>query len=86
MHVKTKHRKTLAAIFVKPTVARIAFADIESLLVALGGELDEGAGSRIAITLRGTRIHFHRPHPGKEAKSYQIEDLRELLERLEIKP
>lgn len=84
--MKAKHRKTLAAIFVKPTLARIAFADVESLLLALGGELDEGAGSRITITLRGARIHFHRPHPGKEAKRYQIEDLRELLERLEIRP
>jgi hypothetical protein len=84
--VKTKHRKTLAAVFVKPTLAGIVFADVESLLLALGGELDEGAGSRIAITLRGVRIHFHRPHPGKEAKRYQIEDLREFLERLEIKP
>jgi hypothetical protein len=84
--MKAKHRKTLAAIYSKPTLSSLVFGDIEALLLALGGELDEGAGSRIAITLRGARIHLHRPHPGKEAKRYQVEDVRAFLERLEIEP
>ncbi len=83
--MKNKHRKTLAAIYSRPTPAGMMFADIEALLVALGGEVDEGAGSRIAITLRTARIHLHRPHPSEEAKKYQVEDVREFLERLEIK-
>jgi len=28
----------------------------------------------------------HRPHPGKEAKRYQVEEARELLERAGVKP
>ncbi len=36
-YVRTKHRKTLRAVFAKPTLATLVFADIESLLVALGG-------------------------------------------------
>jgi hypothetical protein len=40
-----KHRKTLAAIFTTPTKANIRFANIESLLVSLGGRITEGAGS-----------------------------------------
>jgi len=29
--------------------------------------------------LQGTAWHAHRPHPGKEAKKYQVEEARELL-------
>ncbi len=84
--MKTKHRKTLEAIFTKPTKANIIFADIEALFVGLGGEVVEGDSSRIAIKLNDDRVHFHRPHPGKEAKKYQVEDAREFLERQETKP
>jgi hypothetical protein len=43
--MKAKHRKTLEAIFKKPTNGGIVFAEIESLVVALGGEIREGSGS-----------------------------------------
>ncbi len=36
--------------------------------------------------LHGEEWHVHRPHPGKEAKKYQVEQVRELLNRLEIHP
>jgi len=29
---------------------------------------------------------FHRPHPGKEAKPYQVRAAREFLEQMEVKP
>lgn len=35
---------------------------------------------------RGVEWHAHRPHPGKEAKKYQVEQVREFLATLEIKP
>ncbi len=41
VRVNTKHRKTLRAVFAKPTPAWLVFADIESLLVALGCEVHE---------------------------------------------
>ena len=84
--MKAKHRKTWEAVFARPTKANIVFADIEALFIALGGEVAEGNGSRIAIKLNDDRVHFHRPHPGKEAKKYQVENAREFLERQEIKP
>ncbi len=84
--MKTKHRKTLQAVQAKPTLASIVFADIEALVWALDGEIQELEGSRIAIKLRGARLHLHRPHPAKEAKRYQVEDVRAFLEGLEIKP
>lgn len=84
--VEAKHRKTIAAIFAKPTKANIKFGDIESLVRALGGEVREGDGSRVVLELFGTREYTHRPHPGKEAKKYIVEKIREWLEGLEVTP
>jgi hypothetical protein len=84
--VNTKHRKTLRAVFTKPTSASIVFNDIEALLVALGGQVHEREGSRVKITIKGEQWRCHRPHPGKEAKRYQVEEIRELLERIGEQP
>jgi hypothetical protein len=84
--VNARHRRTLAAVFARPTSASIVFSDIESLIAALGGTITERAGSRVKITLLGEQWHCHRPHPGKEARRYQVEEARELLERAGIKP
>ena len=84
--MRSKHRKTLHAVFAKPTMANIKFADIESLLISLGGEVIEGAGSRVSVTFSGNTVFFHRPHPGKEAKKYQVEDAREFLQKIGIEP
>ncbi len=86
VRINTKHRKTLRAVFAKPTSASLVFADIESLLVALGGEVQEREGSRVKIFIKGEQWRCHRPHPGKEAKRYQVEEVRELLERIGVKP
>jgi hypothetical protein len=84
--VTAKRRKTLQALFATPTRASIAFADIERLIVALGGEVRAGAGSRVVFELRGKRAYLHRPHPARNAKRYQVEEVRELLRSLEIAP
>ena len=62
------------------------FADIEALIVSMGGEVFERAGSRVKITLEGEIWRCHRPHPGKEARKYQVEEAREFLERVEVIP
>ncbi|WP_338862526.1 hypothetical protein [Mycetohabitans rhizoxinica] len=36
--------------------------------------------------MNGTRRYLHRPHPGKEAKRYQVESLRDWFIELGIKP
>jgi hypothetical protein len=84
--MKAKHLKTLNAIFERPTRANIAFADIEAFIKARGGEVTEREGSRIVFDLDGAIFHAHRPHPGKEAKKYQVEGARYFLERLGITP
>ena len=76
----------LQAIFTKPTSSSIVFSDIEALIIGLGGEVHERQGSRVKILLKGEQWRCHRPHPGKEAKRYQVEEARELLERAGVKP
>ena len=84
--MNAKHRKTLRAIFTKPTSPSIVFNEIEALLLALGGQVHEREGSRIKISIKGEQWRCHRPHPGKEAKRYQVEEIRELLERIGEQP
>ena len=84
--MNAKHRKTLRAIFTKPTSPSIVFNEIEALLLALGGQVHDREGSRIKITIKGEQWRCHRPHPGKEAKRYQVEEIRELLERIGEQP
>ncbi len=84
--MNTKQRKTLRGIFARPTSSSLVFSDIEALFVALGGEVHEREGSRVKIILLGEQWRCHRPHPGKEAKRYQVEEARELLERVGVQP
>jgi hypothetical protein len=42
--MKSKHHRTLQAIFEDPVRANILWVDIENLLVALGAEISEGRG------------------------------------------
>ena len=76
----------MPAIFARPTPASIPFGDIESLFKALGGTVLEREGSRLKIEIKGEQWRCHRPHPGKEAKRYQVEEARELLERIGVRP
>ncbi|HSO76499.1 MAG TPA: type II toxin-antitoxin system HicA family toxin [Blastocatellia bacterium] len=84
--MNARHRKTLQAIFARPTSPSVVFSSIEALVVALGGSITEREGSRIKITLLGEQWHCHRPHPGRHAKRYQVEEARELLERVGVTP
>lgn len=84
--MNSRHHKTLEAIFAIPTKANIEFIAIEKLLVALGGVVVEGRGSRVRFAFGDKIVCFHRPHPQKEAKPYQVEAAREFLERMGFKP
>ncbi|QJP06584.1 type II toxin-antitoxin system HicA family toxin [Pseudomonas multiresinivorans] len=82
--MQNRHRKTLAMIFRTPTSASIVFTDIEALVLHLGGAVDEREGSRVKLVLHGQTWRCHRPHPGKEAKRYQVEEAREFLRRVGV--
>jgi hypothetical protein len=84
--IKSKHRKTLAAVFTDPVSGTIEWAAVESLLLAAGTRLIEGRESRVRFEKDGEVATFHRPHPAKEAKRYQVRDARDFLERIGVRP
>ena len=59
---------------------------IEVLFVALGAETVEGDGSRVRFILKDQVATFHRPHPQKEAKPYQVRDARTFLQLAGVQP
>lgn len=78
------HQKTLEIIFQKPVPANLEWRRIESLFRALGALIIEGSGSRVRFELNGVIATFHRPHPQKEAKPYQVRDARSFLEKVGV--
>lgn len=85
-NLNAKHRRTLRAVFATPTSPKILFGDVLALFVAVGGHIREGEGSRVVLELSHRRLYLRRPHPGKEAKRYQVEALRALLESEGVSP
>jgi hypothetical protein len=81
-----RQRETLDKIFQASGSTALAWRDIEALLLALGASTVEGRGSRVRFELNGVVATFHRPHPEKEAKPYQVRDARRFLEQTGIKP
>jgi hypothetical protein len=84
--MKKAHRVTLNAIFAHPTRANIRWSAIESLIRALGGEISEREGSRVAARLNGVIAVFHRPHPRPETKKGAVEAVRQFLLNAGVKP
>lgn len=84
--MNASHRKTLATIFTDPVAKSLEWRRIEALLIAIGCSVIEGNGSRVRFEKDGHIATFHRPHPTKEAKPYQVRDARLHLENLGVKP
>ncbi len=80
------HRKTLGAIFTDPVSKSLEWWRIEALLIAIGCQVIESHGSRVWFEKDGIIGTFHRPHPAKEAKPYQVLDARQFLDNLGVKP
>ena len=60
--------------------------DFATGLTKLGWSLVSTGGTAKALRATGLQWRCHRPHPGKEAKRYQVEEAREILERAGVKP
>lgn len=84
--MNSKQRSALKAIFSKPIPNTLEWLRIESLFVAAGARVIEGNGSRVRFELNGVVATFHRPHPDKEAKPYQVRDARAFLEQAGVTP
>lgn len=81
-----RHQRTLNAIFRTPVPTTLKWRRIESLLISCGAKVVEGRGSRVRFELNDVTATFHRPHNRKEARSYQVRDVRYFLEEAGIIP
>ena len=84
--MKRKHQKTLELIFNRPVSGNILWDEIEFLFVALGAEIYERAGSRIAIVLFNEIRVFHRPHPSPNTDKGAVASIRKWLENHGVTP
>ncbi|WP_428099197.1 type II toxin-antitoxin system HicA family toxin [Candidatus Rariloculus sp.] len=84
--MKSRQRTTLGKLFRDPISTNVRWSDIESLVMHAGGSITEGRGSRVRFELNGIRANFHRPHPGNEAKRYQVRDLRDFFKAAGVSP
>ena len=79
MIMRKKHAQTLKAIFHEPVLSSVKWKDVETLLEALGAEIEEGSGSRVRILLNDQVAVFHRPHPRKETDKGALVSVKKFL-------
>lgn len=84
--MKRKHQTTLRQIFARPVSGSIRWPDIEALFVALGAQITEREGSRIAVVLFGEVRIFHRPHPSPDTDKGAVASIRKWLESHGVQP
>ena len=83
--MNSRSRQTLQGLFKRPVLADIRWSAIESLIRSLGGDVSEGAGSRVRFELNGRKAVFH-PHPKPETNRSTVRDARDFLESAGISP
>jgi hypothetical protein len=76
----------VAGIFAEPTRADVTWRSLKQLVTALGGTIQNGRGSRRRIKIGTRRANLHEPHPGPNMAKGAVEDVREFLKGLGIKP
>ena len=54
--------------------------------MSLEAQVIEGDGSRVSFILNEEKGDFHRPHPGKEAKRYQVRNAKDFLIKAGVEP
>ncbi len=84
--MKRKHQRTLELIYARPVSANVLWADIEALFLALGAEVSEREGSRIAVVLFAQVRVFHRPHPRPDTPKAAVSSIRKWLEENGVQP
>jgi hypothetical protein len=84
--INSKNRATLSDVFVDPVRSNVKWSDIETLIIALGGEISEGNGSRVRFYLNNIIATFHRPHPKKETDKGALKSVRRFLIEAGVNP
>ncbi len=84
--MQKRHARTLAAVYRRPVTGSLHWSEIEALFRALGAEIVEREGSRVAVVLFGEVQVFHRPHPRPETDKGAVAAIRRWLERHGVTP
>lgn len=84
--MKRSQQRTLALIYQHPVSANLPWRDIEALLLALGADISEREGSRVAVVLFNEVRVFHRPHPSPHTDKGAVASVRRWLEQHGVKP
>jgi hypothetical protein len=79
--MQRRHQRTLDKIRHRPVLGTIPWTDIEKLLQALGAEIEEREGSRVAVIWNGEVQVFHRPHPEKETDKGAVASVKAFINR-----
>ncbi len=77
--MNSKQQKTFESLLVNPVKKNIKWTDVAKLIIAVGGEVKQGDGSRIRIVFDDYSLNIHSPHPQKELEPYQIRAIRTLF-------
>lgn len=84
--LSSRHRRTVAQVYRDPVPSDFEFRDFEALVRALGGDVEERAGSRVAFIVEGRIAHFHRPYPGPVARPAAVRQMRVFLRAIGVEP
>lgn len=84
--MRSRHEKTLVAIFERPTRTDVRWDSAMGLLSALGATVSQRSGSRVGVRLGDRVAVFHRPHPGPTLDRGAVRDLRRFLENAGVAP
>ena len=68
-----KQKQTLNKILEKPERSDIPWADIESLIIALGGEISEGGFNLSALTEKFSQPYYLGPFFQYRRMSYELD-------------
>jgi hypothetical protein len=80
--LNNKNKKALKSVLAKQAPADLPWDDIESLVRALGGDVDRrGAGSSRALHLNGVVAVLDSPHPGPHTPKRLVKRIRKFLEQ-----
>ena len=77
--MRSRHRQTLARVYVRPTPADIRWAEIEAMLLACGVAVTQRAGSRVVLAKNHERVVVHRPHPRPQTSRATVRDIAAFL-------
>lgn len=84
--LNNKQYKTLTNLFSAQKTSPPSWKQIEQLFVSLGCNVEERAGSRIAVILKDKERVFHVPHSHHQTDKWLLTEVRKFLKEIEALP